>query len=47
MRTGELARRNLKSLLRDPLSLGLALFLPVGMLLILVAVVNAVRFCNS
>ncbi|MDH3958368.1 MAG: ABC transporter permease [Actinomycetota bacterium] len=42
MRTGQLARRNLKSLLRDPLSLGLALVLPVGMLLILIAVGNAV-----
>ena len=42
MRTAELARRNVKSLLRDPLSLGLAFFLPVGMLLVLVAVGNAV-----
>lgn len=42
MRTKELARRNLTSVLRDPLSLGLAVALPVGMLLILVAVGRAV-----
>jgi ABC-2 type transport system permease protein len=42
MRTGELARRNVQSLLRDPLSLGLAFMLPVGLLLVLVAIGNAV-----
>jgi ABC-2 type transport system permease protein len=42
MSSRQLASRNLKSVLRDPLSLGLAVALPVGMLLILLAVGRAV-----
>ena len=42
MRSSQLTARNLKGVLRDPLSLGLALALPVGLLLILLAVGNAV-----
>ncbi len=42
MRSGELATRNLKTVARDPLSLGLAIALPVGLLLVLVAVGNAI-----
>lgn len=37
-----IARRNLSGVLRDPLSLGLALVLPVGLLVILLAVGRAV-----
>ena len=42
MSSTRLTSRNLKGLLRDPLSLGLAVALPVGMLLILLAVGRAV-----
>lgn len=42
MSSTPLASRNLKAVLRDPLSLGLAVALPVGMLLILLAVGRAV-----
>jgi len=42
MSSTPLASRNLKGVLRDPLSLGLAVALPVGMLLILLAVGRAV-----
>ena len=42
MSSTQLTSRNLKGLLRDPLALGLAVALPVGMLLILLAVGRAV-----
>lgn len=42
MSSRQLASRNLKSVLRDPLSLGLAVALPVGLLLILLAVGRAI-----
>lgn len=42
MKSGQLASRNLKGVLRDPLSLGLAVALPVGLLLILLAVGRAI-----
>lgn len=42
MSSRPLASRNLKSLLRDPLSLGLAVALPVGLLLILLAIGRAI-----
>lgn len=42
MSSRQLTSRNLKGVLRDPLALGLALALPVGMLLILLAVGRAV-----
>lgn len=42
MSSTRLTSRNLKGLLRDPLALGLAVALPVGMLLILLAVGRAV-----
>jgi len=37
MRSAELAKRNLKEVLRDPLSLGIAIALPLGLLLMLQA----------
>ena len=37
MRSIELAKRNLKEMLRDPLSLGIAIGLPLGLLLTLQA----------
>ena len=42
MNSTQLASRNLKGVLRDPLALGLAVALPVGILLILIAVGRAV-----
>lgn len=42
MSSTPLASRNLKGVLRDPLSLGLAVALPIGLLLILLAVGRAV-----
>ena len=42
MSSTPLASRNLKGVVRDPLSLGLAVALPVGLLLILLAVGRAV-----
>jgi ABC-2 type transport system permease protein len=42
MSSRQLASRNLKTVLRDPLSLGLAVALPVGLLLLLLAIGRAI-----